>query len=68
MSGTNILLTHGLPGKAVELGRLVPSIHYPEQDFFQSQYVVLGPSDVLIQKLPVFQRTLGNSKDSGFKS
>ncbi|KAB2569981.1 hypothetical protein DBV05_g11365 [Lasiodiplodia theobromae] len=70
MAGTNILLSHLLPGNAVELGRLVLSVHYPEQDFYQSppDSTALDPTNILTQHLHDFQQTLEQTASTGFKA
>lgn len=69
MAGTtNLLLKHLLPGKAVELGRLVLSPEYPEQDYFQPTEPSVGPQDILTQSLDHFEQTLGQANESGLKA
>ncbi|KAK7532166.1 uncharacterized protein J3D65DRAFT_670793 [Phyllosticta citribraziliensis] len=68
MAGATILLSHLLPAEAVELGRLVIHLEYPEQEFFQSEDASLSPAGILTQRLDNFQQTLEQSTHSGVES
>lgn len=66
MSKPLVLLDSLLPTDAVELGRLVVDIRFPNQDFFQSKEVPVTSEDITTQQLNEFTYSLERTETSGF--